>query len=248
MVDLTVALPMYRSGKIGWLSLESLCRQEQVDFNWELIIAEEQTPPFMGEIINTYWDRLNAVGCERIAYFPLREWIPLSQKWRLIGQKADKASKIFVCQADDDFTHPLRLRESYDRIDYDYICYPHRFFYFINTDEVLLHTIKKYKPNAVAKGSQYSFKTEFARTLPFSNKAKIVDQWLYDIISRQAGKNFKHIWIEGDSWKKGFHTHGFHRLSDKRYFKHKNKVRLYDQDWPEDIMNRLRDLSESAKL
>lgn len=246
---MTVALPMYQSGKIGWLALESLCRQEQIDFEWELIVAEEQIAPLMGrEEVDNYWGRLASVGCKRINYLPLYNWIPLSQKWRMMGREADKDSKMFVCQADDDFTHPLRLKESYDRIDYDYICYPHRFFYFIKTDEIFLHTIMKYRPGAVAKGSQYSFQTKFARNIPHSGRAKIVDQWLYDMIKRQAGKSFKHTWVEGNSWKKGFHTHGFHRLSDDRYYKYKDKIARHERDWPEDIMNRLQQVRESAKL
>lgn len=45
-VALTCALPMYRAKDIGWLGLESLCRQEDIDFAWELIIMEEEQECF----------------------------------------------------------------------------------------------------------------------------------------------------------------------------------------------------------
>ena len=41
MYAMTVALPMYRCRSIGWLALESLCNQVDIDFEWELIIMEE---------------------------------------------------------------------------------------------------------------------------------------------------------------------------------------------------------------
>ena len=40
-IKFTVALPVYNSKKIAWISLESLIRQENIDFDWELIVYEE---------------------------------------------------------------------------------------------------------------------------------------------------------------------------------------------------------------
>jgi len=42
MIELTVGIPMFRSRHIGWLALESLCRQKDIDFKWELLIMEEE--------------------------------------------------------------------------------------------------------------------------------------------------------------------------------------------------------------
>ncbi len=39
---LTVALPVWNGSRIAWLAMESLCRQEEIDFWWELVICEEQ--------------------------------------------------------------------------------------------------------------------------------------------------------------------------------------------------------------
>ena len=41
-IEFSVRMPMFRSKYIAWLALESLCRQKGVNFEWELITAEEQ--------------------------------------------------------------------------------------------------------------------------------------------------------------------------------------------------------------
>jgi hypothetical protein len=77
---------MFRSKYIGWLPLESLCRQEDVDFEWELIIAEEENDESFGfENIKNYTDRLKASGCIKIEYLGLKKWIPLSRKYKLLA-------------------------------------------------------------------------------------------------------------------------------------------------------------------
>lgn len=40
-IKLTVALPVYNSKSIAWLAMESLCNQKGIDFDWEIVIAEE---------------------------------------------------------------------------------------------------------------------------------------------------------------------------------------------------------------
>jgi len=155
---------------------------------------------------------------------------------------------MFVCQADDNYAPPSRLAVVHHHLDYDYICYPKCYFYFIKTNEVYLHTIKRYAPGRVAKGLQYSFQTKYARLIPPADRSKIVDQWLYDIVKQRCGKWFKHVWITDDSWKAGFNTHGFHRLSDTRYEKFKGKLTPYTGGWPTDTMLRLQNLQNRAKL
>ena len=48
MIEASVTLPLFRSQYIAWLQLESLCRQQDVDFEWELLIAEEQGDETIG--------------------------------------------------------------------------------------------------------------------------------------------------------------------------------------------------------
>jgi len=89
---LTVALPMYRSKKIGWLALESLCRQVDAP-EWELLICEEQEPEMFGmEELTKYKESLGYAECTRITYIVLQWWVPLSQKWKILAVNADSYS------------------------------------------------------------------------------------------------------------------------------------------------------------
>ena len=108
-ITVTVGLPMYRCGKIAWLALEGLCRQQGVDFSWELIVSEEPEEAFTEERLRSYEPRLRAVGCVRIAYLRTAEWIPLSTKWCRIARQASPGSEIFVLQDGDDYSQPRRL-------------------------------------------------------------------------------------------------------------------------------------------
>ena len=251
MVDLTVAMPVFKGKSIFWLAMESLCRQKDVNCTWELVVAEEQIEPFAGEsAFYKYFSRLQEVGCKDIKYIPLKEWVPLSQKWRLLGKHAD--SEMFVCQADDNYAHPYRLKEAYENINYDYICYPHCLFYYIANHMAYHHTIKPYKRSTKpAKGLHYSFKTEFAKKIPKSDRSIIVDQWLYDFFIKYSKNAMSHKWVLSPHWKEGFNSHGFHRLSKSRFEKHKSKAEnadKYSKKWPVEIVQRLQSLSKEATL
>lgn len=251
MVDLSVALPIYKGKHIFWLAMESLCRQKDITFSWELLVAEEQIKPYAGEKeIYEYEDRLKKVGCKKIKYLPLKEWIPLSQKWALLGKEA--ASEMFVCHADDNYSQPYRLKEVYENIDRDYICYPSCLFYFIKNNTVYEHTVIPYrKSTKPAKGLHYSFKTKYAKKIPNSNRAIIVDQWIYDFIFRHLKNQIHHKWIVSDHWKEGFNTHGFHRLSKTRYKKHKDKVEdatKYSTVWPKDVFQKMQSIKGISVL
>jgi len=45
MIELSVGLPFFRSKYIGWAALESLCLQENINFEWELIIMVGANAP-----------------------------------------------------------------------------------------------------------------------------------------------------------------------------------------------------------
>ena len=81
MIKLSVALPVFNSKRIAWLAMEGLCRQENINFEWELVIAEEQGPEKFGsKAFLSYEGRLREVGCVRVRYIKLIKWIPLKQK------------------------------------------------------------------------------------------------------------------------------------------------------------------------
>lgn len=260
MIELTVALPMWKSKNIGWLPLESLIRQKRIGFEWELIVAEEQNPDMFGrEAVMAYKERLASAGCVKVKYEALDKWIPLAQKWRLIGQLASSTSKVFMCQAADNYSQPCRLKEAYNAIvnqDHDYICYPYAIFYSIPTNEVYLRGFsKEYKSQQQAKGMHYSFKTQYARELPLSDKRKVIDKWIYETVKAIAirtTKKYKYTFIESKHWKKGFNSHGFHTLSLGRYKKWKKTavardLESYVKNWPKSVMERLYKLKALSK-
>lgn len=260
LIEATVALPMFNSKYIGWLPLESLIRQKNINFNWELIIIEEQNGMEFGEKnVMRYKNKLYENGCKRIKYIPIKEWIHLSLKWINIAKYVDKNSKVFMCQAADNFSHPFRLFESYDYIvnkDYDYICYPYVVFYCIPTNEIykrgFYDGVKKGRP---FKGYQYSFKTEDAKSLPRVLKKSSIDKWLFETIpkiSRRKRKKFKYTYIDSDYWEYGFNTHGFHNLTLTRYkvFKNENPSdnKEYFTKWPKKVIYTLQQLKDDSKL
>ena len=56
---------MYRAQHAGWLALESLCWQRDVDFEWELIVIEEQFDAMGEDAVRAYEGRLQQKGSSR---------------------------------------------------------------------------------------------------------------------------------------------------------------------------------------
>lgn len=258
MIELTVALPMWKSKFIGWLPLESLARQKDIDFQWELIVMEEQNVKAFGEKrIRNYTDKLLKAGCVKITYQPLSKWIPLSQKWKRIAQLADVNSKAFVCQAADNYSQPYRLKEAYNLIvknEFDWISYPFSYFYSVPTDEVFVRGFASHlKKNTPCKGMHYSMKTIYAKNLPHSNKKRVIDKWIFQCVKSKCDKLGSYKWklVRSPNWKLGFNTHGFHTLSLSRYSKwndrSKKNAEVCMVKWPTDIIKRLRTLKRKSR-
>lgn len=115
MVKLTVGLPLYNAGQTAWIALESLARQEGIDFDWEVIIYQEQEPnpiPLYPDICD-FEERLKEIGCVHINHQWLDKWIPLSEKWRMMGTMAISGSEVFCLCGGDDWAYPTWLRDSY---------------------------------------------------------------------------------------------------------------------------------------
>ena len=280
MIKLTVALPMFNAKHIGWLALESLVRQQDVPVEWELVIAEEQDKNCFGEAsAQKYGPRLEAAGCSRITYIPLKEWVPLSQKWRLMGQVAASTSEVYSVQAADDFSFPTRLAEAWQGIaqeGYDWIGYPILAVYIIPTREVFF---VNYRKRAIPHpaGMLFSTRAEYARRLPLSKKCLNIDGWFFYCVNILAGVNKGLITLpsvkervrsivvgtayqvrayakvkmfDGDSWRHGFGTHGFHNISTRRYglLQKSEKDACSKEHWPEGVMSRLESLRSLTRI
>ena len=78
-IELSVCIPLFRARYCAWLAFEGLCRQTDIDFNWELIMAEEVgDEDFTEAEVMKYKARLEKVGCVKLKYIPIKKWMPLS--------------------------------------------------------------------------------------------------------------------------------------------------------------------------
>lgn len=228
-VDMSIVMPLYRAGNIAWLPLESLCRQKQINFRWELLIAEEQEGAFGWPKIKEYFGRLNKVGCARIIYYSLPKWIPLSQKYHLLTRQMHPSSKIFTTQAGDNYSHPMRLKLTHLYLikrDYDMWHQAYGLFYDIPTGQMIGFNYYRNPERPVCMTAAY--KAEYVRNLPFEFKKSGLDSWLYYNILKASGKKELKTWTSGNRyWDKGVNTQGQNTISVKRarhFKKPKNKL------------------------
>ena len=210
MISLTVALPIYNSREIAWLPLESLCNQKGVDFEWELLIAEEEKKSFGIENIKPFIERLKKVGCVSVRYFSLDYKIPLPQKWKMLGEKASDTSEAFVFCAADDYYPPTKLKTALKAIKkgYDWVAYTKYLLYDLNSGKNIIFNAEsiKWKP-----GNLIATKTKLAKQLPEVYINKGVDKWLFNTIKPE------NIYYDNsEDWKKGFCTDGLNNISLER--------------------------------
>lgn len=217
--ELAVAMPMYRSRHTAWLSFESLCKQEDVNFPWELIVVEEWEPNMfgLGRILE-YADRLEAAGCCRISYQSLSSWIPLCQKWVRLAKLAQESSKFFLLQSADDFYPPKRLFRAMEAMSLDsdsvqwfsdYRC----LLYNLNLDKVAIFEDSK-ALEGLSSGTCIATLTDIVKRLPIEDKRISVDTWLFQHVKNFTGKDFT-VAVNGhDDWLHGFFLQGLNNISD----------------------------------
>lgn len=254
MIELTVALPLYNAKNIAWLALESLCRQKDVNFEWELICAEETTPnPFTKEGVLKYEERLKQVNCKRIEFIELNQKIPLSFKWKLIARKAMDTSIAFLLQAGDCYSQPYRLKESYDLLvkqEYEWISSQIGPFYEINTGLVFLYDLRK-RPRTA--GLNMGARIELIKNLPDEIKNKSVDSWIVTSITNYLKRAPKRAFNNSDNWKYGFDSHGLNNISKGRSKIMRTKKDIYNgtvdlnQYIDSDILTRIKDCARLVK-
>ena len=117
---LVCALPMWNAEHIGWLAMESLCNQKDVDFDWELIIIEDKGRNFFGsDRVFSYNKRLAQAGCVSIDYQFSNQRIPLARKWKLMAERALNPESDFLLVAADCYSQPYRLAETHKILQND---------------------------------------------------------------------------------------------------------------------------------
>tara|TARA_R110002020_G_scaffold52917_1_gene148411 strand:- start:611 stop:1396 length:786 start_codon:yes stop_codon:yes gene_type:complete len=217
MKGITVGLPMFRSQNIAWLAMESLCAQSGIDFEWELLIAEESESPAFGlDRIKSYIPRLKEVGCKKLEYYEMDSWQPLGRKWRYMAQKSGDTLG-FILQASDCYSQPYRLKETHDiflqNSNIDWVQSPKGYFYNIENEKVVLFDHDLYNhPCAL----NMAVRTELIRKIPPNTRKASVDSWLYKTFTEAKGKKLNVHFNQSDNWKLGLDTHGLNTISKDR--------------------------------
>ena len=256
-VALTYALPMYRAKNIGWLALESLCRQENIDFEWELIILEESQQSMGASRVHEYKDRLEQVGCVRLKYVTLARWIPLSQKWINIAKLAD--SEVFLLAGCDDYAPPNRLSETMAMFatgaEWSHV--PVGLFYNIASDNfgVFDFSLADHVCGLDKAGRTSIVKRALPET---STRTRSVDGWVYDQIVSYLKRSPYTQMNTSEDWKRGVFTDGLNNICNTRRnlygsditapFRHlhEDEPQSLEEVIPEDIVQSLRKVRRSA--
>jgi len=245
-IELTVALPMYRSKEIGWLAFEGLIRQENINFEWEIIVIEEKTEDaFKADNCMKYFECLNKIGCTRLEYQVIDNWIPLSKKWLEIAKIASNTSKYFLLQASDCYPHPTRLSETYKMMESGVEWYNERdgIFYDLKTGDYAKFIAAKEK----TCGLNMCTKTEFINQIKTKNYPDhFIDGWLQNQILK-VKKDLKIYFNRSDNWHRGFDTTGQNNITP-RADRIKNKENQFNhitfdfkKEIPKEIIDRLRE-------
>ena len=235
-IEVTVALPAYNSEKIIWLALESLRRQTNITFDWELIIMEEYGKS--KEIVNQFLEKLP--GCKRVVHYnvipeihglksgPLIGKYPLINKWIQIAKYASPTSKVFVMHAADCYSSPKRLSIHYSHFK-ENTCYfstqPRGLFFNLQTKQKMVYNgylIDKRK----LRGNHLNMalRTDDMRQIKMKDISSGIDGYIrLSIRLLHPSMDFDNInyilsddIIDSNSWKYSIDTDGANNISLKR--------------------------------
>jgi len=212
-IELTVALPIFRGKHIAWLALESLVRQKNINFDWELLIIEEEEFSFGREQIEDYREAFAKIRCQRLEYNSLKNWQPLSRKWYQLAQQASNSSLCFLLQAADCYSQPFRLKETYDLFKQqkpDWVQAQLGPFYDIATDITVLF---KGKGNT---GLNMAIRTDLMKRLPLIDRRFSIDSWIFHTLKTIVKRKLKVSLLTSKNWLKGFDSNGLNNISNTR--------------------------------
>lgn len=222
-IELTVALPVYNSKKIAWVCLEGLCNQIDVDFEWELIIYEEEHEnSCFPSILDDYIDRLKNVNCKKIIFLTNNEKVPLITKWLEIAKKSSDTSVAYVLQPADCYSHKKRLKVTYDKIvneGYNWYDQKTGNFYSLISDRIITYNFNAITNLCIAT------LTSVMRKLPNSTQPSGIDGYTYKHVISTLGENFKK-YLDTNIYEDGLDIHGLNNISHRRegYFDTKTEI------------------------
>jgi hypothetical protein len=259
MIELSFCLPMFRSKYIAWLFFESLIRQQKINFEWELILMEEQNDETFGyDEIEKYISSLKQIGCSNIIYEPLSNHIPLGTKTQELIKKCNVNSKVVTFSATDFYNPPLSVYNQFNALkDGKYDCYrsTKTIFYNISTDKVALYDTSN-KPY-MGDTSERGLMLELARKIRGLRKRLWgIDFNLYKELLQITQNNIRVFEDKTDSWKYGVATHGLNNISGKKrekmFEREENGMIFIDhklEDYiPLEVINRLKDSKQYISI
>jgi len=211
-IELSVGVPLFRAKYIGWLCFEGLLRQRKIDFEWEIVVIEEENQECMGREVGGYSKPLRKVGCVRISYSPLKKWIPLAKKYRLMTDMCSPSSRIIAHNSADDLNGPLWLHEVHKVFKdpkVDWFKQSKSIHYNIKTGDTVLFDITDMPQRTDCIGR--AIRLDLLRELPESKKRKNCDKWLFQAINEKREIRF-HI-DKSNNWKHGLSTWGLNNIS-----------------------------------
>lgn len=262
MIKFSVGLPFFRSKYIGWAALESLCRQKNVNFEWELIIIEEcKDAEAMGkDKIEKYLPRLKEAGCGRFKYVPINNWIPLGKKLKKLVNMFSN-TEVAIWNPDDYYAPPELLRSSYDALrtneDKDWFSIPKTIFYNIADGRTFVYDVwateKRRKDDSTGRAFRTNILKKAAKN--FSDKKCGCDAMVRSTYKNALGKPIQIYFDYTDSWKAGLNIKGLNNISlnQQRWFsdirppRFKCEVKL-EKYIPKEILDRLVDCRKYLKL
>jgi hypothetical protein len=217
---LSVGLALWKAEKIGWLALESLCNQKNINFDWELIIDEEEGKAHYPIDINEMIYYITRLKREQpkctVRYIPRDHWVTLGQKWIEMIKEASDSSIMFLFQDADCYSQPYRLRETYDLMksgDVDWCQSDIGLFYNILAKEM---TMYKYRDKEHT-GLNMAIRTGLGKQFESGKRKKFVNVWLYRLARQYCKGKIRLVYNESPNWVYGVDTHGFNTISHERW-------------------------------
>jgi len=156
------------------------------------------------ELIFSYKERLEKVGCVNINYIAINERMPLSKKWWTIANES-KGETFLFC-ASDDYSPPNRIELTHEKLKdkYQWFDVAEGLFFNLNTHDV--GTFRN-KPNhtALFMGT----KTSIIKNLKGPWPSRFVDNWIRSQVNPQP--RYRH-----EKPLLGLHTDGANKISKSR--------------------------------
>jgi len=181
-INLSVILPLFRAKNIAWVAFESLIRQEDINFNWELIVIEEQfESPFGFDEILKYKEKLKDIGCVNIRYIALDKWIPLSAKWYFLIQECNEHSEMIAFCAADMYQSKKRLSKQYEDLkttNKNWHKIGENIIYDLDSDVHVIFPVSEDRNDSCSVMAS----KDLVNKLPLICLKKHVDSWLYNTL------------------------------------------------------------------